>query len=73
MLKIQSFHGQPNLGLCEHFVLFIWFIPFFSPSQKDSCFSSEAFSYYCKQVSILLYEIFDVLFEITTLKNQHID
>lgn len=41
MLKIQSFHGQPNLGLCEHFVLFIWFIPFFSPSQKDSCFSSQ--------------------------------
>lgn len=56
--------------LCYSFGLYLFF---FSLSERQLFFLSEAFSYYCKQVSILLYEIFDVLFDITTLKNQHID
>lgn len=39
MLKIWSFYGQLNLGLCEYFLLFRLY-HFFFP-QKNSCFSSQ--------------------------------
>lgn len=52
-----------SFGLCH----------FFFPSEKQLFFLSEVFRYYCKQVSVLLYEIFDVLFETRALKNQYID
>lgn len=44
----------------------------FFPSEKQLFFLSEVFSYYCKQVSVLLYEIFDTLKQ-QSIENQYIN
>lgn len=55
--------GSQIWGYVNILYSFCLYLP--PPLRKTAVFPLRSVYYYCKQVSILLYEIFDVLFEET--------